>query len=404
MQVHAAAGDGFVGDQGLQPVVDALDLLVHEGFGQVLGHGLLAGFHQLAADGIFQADVADELAGDGAVTQQREAAENGPGVVANAVTVEQIAFGGGVEDVVFHGARDVFGIGHLVARALPLLDLGQCGDGQARRRQEDVFLRRFRVHRRHVVHHQATIETEFRAAQFLAVGHLISNRSVLAVEHHTRLDTLAERGELARYRLGAGEAWRADDGQVFSDPTERRQTEFAPGLGLDAANHVVLRVGRCGTLFDDDHVDRHLDHFEDLVNRLKQRPRLSTGRVQLGLSGEAVDAKWGVFRNQQIGIRRGADQPDDVIAQATHGLGRFSGIDGDAVVLEVQNLSHGYSAFFGAAFLAGVDAEAGSTASVFFSCRRPALRNALASTSSRSSSWPTLDQWPPPVGNGRSTV
>ncbi|MOA66761.1 hypothetical protein D3C78_1936280 [compost metagenome] len=58
------------------------------------------------------------------------------------------------------------------------------------------------------------------------------------------------------------------------------------------------------------------------------------------MGGEAVDAERCVTRNQRIGLRRGADQTDDVVTQATHGLGGFSGIDGNAVVFEVQNLSH----------------------------------------------------------------
>ena len=68
--------------------------------------------------------------------------------------------------------------------------------------------------------------------------------------------------------------------------------------------------------------------------------RLGAGRIQQRLGGETVDTERGVFRDRCVGFRRGADQTDHVIAQATHGLGGFARVDGDAVVLEVQNLSH----------------------------------------------------------------
>src|SRR5690606_13466809 len=159
---------------------------------------------------------------------------------------------------------------------------------------------------------------------------------------------------------------------------QRREAELATGQRIDAADDVIQRVRRGRALFDDDHVDRHLDHFQDLEDRVIQRARLGARRIEQRLGGEAVDAKRRIAWNQRIRLRRGADQTDDVVAQATHGLGGFGGIDGNAVVLEVQNLSHGYSAFLAAAFLAGVEDAADSATAVLFSSRRPALRNALA--------------------------
>ena len=232
------------------------------------------------------------------------------------------------------------------------------------------------------MHQQAAVETQVGTTQLAAVGHLVGDAGVFAVQHHTGLDTLAERGKFTGHRFGPGKARGADDGQVFGDAAQRREAQFATGYRLVAADHVVEGIGRGRALFDDDHVDRHLDHFQDLEDRVIQRARLGARRIEQRLGGEAVDAKRRIAWNQRIRLRRGADQTDDVVAQATHGLGGFGGIDGNAVVLEVQNLSHGYSAFLAAAFLAAVDGEADSAASVFFSSRRPALRNALASTSS----------------------
>ncbi|MNL10868.1 hypothetical protein D3C87_1316830 [compost metagenome] len=254
------------------------------------------------------------------------------------------------------------------------------------------------------MHQQATVETQLRAAQFLAVGHLVGDCGVLAVEHHTGLDAFAEGGKFAGHGFSAGKARRADDGQVLRHTAQCREAELATGQRIDATDDVVQRVRRGRALFDDDYVDRHLDHFQDLEDSVIQRAFFGAGRIEQRLGGEAVDAEWRIAWNQRVGLRRGADQTDDVVTQATHGLGGFSGIDGNAVVLEVQNLSHGYSAFLAAAFFAAMDGEAESAASVFFSSRRPALRNALASTSSNCSCWPMLDQCPPPVGNGTSTV
>ena len=42
-----------------------------------------------------------------------------------------------------------------------------------------------------------------------------------------------------------------------------------------------------------------------------------------------------------MGVRRSADQADHIVTKATHGLGGFGGIHGDAVVLEVEDFSHG---------------------------------------------------------------
>ena len=78
----------------------------------------------------------------------------------------------------------------------------------------------------------------------------------------------------------AGEARRANDGQVFSHATQGRQAQLATGLRFDAADDVVLRIGGGGALFDDHHVDRHLDHFEDLEHRVIQRTGFGAGRIE----------------------------------------------------------------------------------------------------------------------------
>ncbi len=147
------------------------------------------------------------------------------------------------------------------------------------------------------MHQQATVEAEVGPAQFTAVGHLVGNGRVLAIQYHTGLDALAEGGELTSHGLGAGKAWSADDGQVFRHAAQGRQAQLATGDRVVAADHIIDRIGRGGAFFDDDHIDRHLDHLEDLVHRLEQGARLSAGRVQQRLGGEAVDAKRRVFRD-----------------------------------------------------------------------------------------------------------
>ncbi len=120
-------------------------------------------------------------------------------------------------------------------RALPLLDLGQRGDGQGRRREEHVFLRRLGVHRRHVVYQQATVETQVGTAQLTTVGHLIGDAGVFAVQHHTGLDALAESGKFTGHSLGAGEAWSTNDGQVRVRKMPKRKAE-------EIAMHYLERV------------------------------------------------------------------------------------------------------------------------------------------------------------------
>ena len=129
------------------------------------------------------------------------------------------------------------------------------------------------------MYQQAAVETQVGTAQLATVGHLIGDADVFAVQHHTGLDALAESGKLTGHSLGAGEAWSANDGQVFRDTAKCREAQLAPGHRLVAADHVVEGIGGGRALFDDHHIDRHLDHFEDLVHRMKQRARLCAGGV-----------------------------------------------------------------------------------------------------------------------------